>query len=206
MKVAVTRNHDRTGVLNVFGRPSPERYSEKTVGRVANGLTEGGHEVFVLETDVTLLGALPSVLPPVDPADDDHPEAMVFNPAYGIQGACRYTHLPAMLEMAGVPYTGSGPLGHTLSLDKVVTKDIIAAARVHTPAHVVVSAPGQDLSGLRYPVVVKPRQESTSYGLTLATDERQALAAAGSGLGLLRAVRAGRGVRRRQGGMHRAGR
>jgi oligopeptide transport system permease protein len=42
---------------------------------------------------------------------------LVFNMSYGIQGDCRYTHVPAMLEMAGLPYTGSSPLGHTLALD-----------------------------------------------------------------------------------------
>ena len=34
---------------------------------------------------------------------------MVFNMAYGIYGESRYTHLPAMLEMLGIPYVGSGP-------------------------------------------------------------------------------------------------
>jgi D-alanine-D-alanine ligase len=178
MKVAVVRNHDRTGVLNAFGRPTPERYSERTVGRVADALVDGGHDVSVLEADVTLPDALRRTLPPVDAQAGDHPAAMVFNLAYGIQGECRYTHLPAMLEMAGIPYTGSGPLGHTLALDKVVTKTLVAEAGIRTPAHLVVSDPGQDLSGLRYPVVVKPRQESTSYGLALAFDELEAHAAA----------------------------
>jgi D-alanine-D-alanine ligase len=178
VKVAVVRNHDRTGVVNAFGRPSPERYSERTVLRVADALALGGHEVVILEADCTLLAALHRELPAVDPTDPAHPAAMVFNLAYGIQGECRYTQLPALLEMAGVPYTGSGPLGHTLSLDKVITKALIAAGGVATPGYLVMASPEQDLAGLRYPLVVKPRQESTSYGLALAEDESQVRAAA----------------------------
>ena len=175
MKVAVVRNRDRSGVLNAFGRPSPERYAEKTVQRVADELRTGGHEVSVLEADCALPTALAMTLPTIDAADPAGPAGMVFNMAYGIQGECRYTHLPAMLEMAGVPYTGSGPLGHTLALDKVVTKTLIAHAGVRTPRSVVTSIPDDpELSVLRFPVVVKPRQESTSYGLRLAEDRGQA--------------------------------
>ena len=64
---------------------------------------------------------------------DGHPTGMVFNMAYGIQGECRYTHVPAMLEMAGVPYTGSRPLGHALALDKVITKNLLRDAGIPTP-------------------------------------------------------------------------
>ena len=162
MKLALVRNHDRSGVVATRGRPSPERYSEKAVELVRKGLVAGGHDVVVLEADRFLLDRLAA-----DPVE------LVFNMAYGIQGDCRYTHLPAMLELAGVPYTGSSPMGHTLALDKVVTKVLIAAAGVPTPGHVVATGPG-DLDGVRYPVVVKPRHESTSYGLSLAQDAAEA--------------------------------
>ena len=162
MKIALARNHDRSGVVASRGRPSPERYSEKAVDRVRAALLHGGHDVTVLEADRFLLDRLAA-----------HPVDLVFNMAYGIQGDCRYTHLPSMLEMAGVPYTGSGPMGHTLALDKVVTKALIAAVGVPTPRHVVASSP-DDVDGLRFPVVVKPRHESTSYGLSLAHDPVEA--------------------------------
>ena len=45
---------------------------------------------------------------------------MVFNVSYGLQGQARYTHVPSILEMVGIPYVASGPMGHSLSLDKVV--------------------------------------------------------------------------------------
>jgi D-alanine-D-alanine ligase len=167
MKVVVVRNHDRSGVLSTRGVPSPERYSERAVARVAAALADGGHDVVVLEADVTLLDRLRVELPA------SASDGLVFNMAYGIQGECRYTHVPAMLEMAGVPYTGSSPMGHTLALDKVVTKALISAAGVSTPAHRV-AVRAADVSGLRFPVVVKPRHESSSYGLALAADEQEA--------------------------------
>lgn len=107
------------------------------------------------------------------PCEDARPAGMVFNMAYGIQGECRYTHVPAMLEMAGVPYTGSSPLGHALALDKVVTKDLIRAAGIPTPNYKVMTRFDQQPLALRFPVIVKPRHESTSFGLRLAFDREQ---------------------------------
>ena len=47
---------------------------------------------------------------------------IVFNLSYGIQGQARYTHVPSILEMVGIPYVGSGPMAHSLALDKVVAE------------------------------------------------------------------------------------
>jgi D-alanine-D-alanine ligase len=102
---------------------------------------------------------------------------MVFNMAYGIQGECRYTHAPAMLEMAGIPYTGSSPLGHALALDKVVTKILMLRAGVPTPAFQVMRRPERKADSLAYPLVVKPIHESTSFGLSLVRDDAELAAA-----------------------------
>jgi len=107
------------------------------------------------------------------PDADGGPTGMVFNMAYGIQGQSRYTHVPAMLELAGVPYTGAAPLGHAVALDKVVTKIQMQHAGVPTPNYKVMTAGSMDDSGLRFPLVVKPRHESTSYGLRLVEDRGQ---------------------------------
>ncbi len=111
---------------------------------------------------------LPSVLAAfMPPGPDGAPTGMVFNMAYGIQGDARYTHIPALLEMAGVPYTGSSPLGHALGLDKVITKELIRAAGVDTPDFRVMTGEESVWDELRFPVIVKPRHESTSFGLRL---------------------------------------
>ena len=165
MRIAVVRNRDNQGVIGAFGRPCPEIYGKQAVQRVMDALREGGHDVRVFEGDMTMLPALKEYLPP-DP-DTNRPGGLVFNMSYGVQGDCRYTHVPAMLEMAGLPYTGSSPLGHTLALDKVVTKILMIEAGVPTPKFAVLAGPGGDVSKLEYPLIVKPRHESSSFGLKL---------------------------------------
>lgn len=169
MKVAVVHNSLSNGVINHFGQPCPEKYGKRTISLVVEALEKVGHEVALYEGDKHLLAALEEFMPP---DAQGRPSGMVFNLAYGIQGECRYTHIPAMLELAGIPYTGSTPLGHALALDKVVTKDLIQAAGVSTPAYRVLSRPSDPAPGLRFPVIVKPRHESTSFGLEFVTEPR----------------------------------
>ncbi len=162
MRIAVVRNRQNTGIIAKFGRECPEVYGKQSVQRVIDALREGGHEVGVFEGDMTMLTGLQEFL---SPGADGLPGGMVFNMSYGVQGDCRYTHVPAMLEMAGIPYTGSSPLGHTLALDKVVTKILMVEAGVPTPAFKVMGGAGEDPGALRFPLVVKPRHESSSFGL-----------------------------------------
>ncbi|MER8927724.1 ATP-grasp domain-containing protein [Mesorhizobium sp. M0859] len=164
MRVAVVWNHDHTGVINRFGQSCPEAYDRKTVESVVAALQEGGHETLLCEGDKGLLATLERFMPP-DP--QACPSGIVFNMAYGIQGECRLTHVPAMLEMAGVPYTGSSPLGHGLALDKVITKRLIRDHGVPTPNFHVMRSKTDNIGDLRFPVVVKPRHESSSFGLQL---------------------------------------
>ena len=114
-----------------------------------------------------MLSRLKKLMPP---SGNGHPGGMVFNMSYGIQGECRYAHVPVMLDLAGVPYTGSGPRGHSICLDKVVTKTLLERAGVPTPRFRSLSSPSERVHGLRYPLVVKPRYESTSNGLELVRD------------------------------------
>jgi len=165
MRVAVVWNNDPSGVINRFGQPCPERYGLRTVENVLTALRDFGHDAQLCEGDKGMLAALERFMPPDHLG---HPTGMVFNMAYGIQGDCRYTHVPAMLEMAGIPYTGSSPLGHALALDKVITKQLIRDAGVPTPNFRVMRRGDESPGDLRFPVVVKPRHESTSFGLQLA--------------------------------------
>jgi len=112
LKVAVVRNRANEGIIARLGAPCPERYGEGSVRRVAEALRAAGHAVEVFEADMTLLERLRVFL---GPGGSLGLGGIVFNMSYGIQGESRYTHLPAMLEMAGVPYTGPGPLGHAVS-------------------------------------------------------------------------------------------
>lgn len=169
MKIAVVHNTGDNQTVYPFGRTNPEKYGIKTIANVVRSLTESGHEVTEILGDINLLDSLAQFFHGSEDGNSAQPDGLVFNMAYGVQGECRYTHVPAMLETGGIPYTGSSPLGHTLALDKVITKLLIQAAGVPTPAFKVFSGGDINEVDLRYPLIVKPRYESTSYGLRLVT-------------------------------------
>ena len=171
MKVAVVRNRNMDGVVSRFGQPCPEVYGRRSVQMVIDSVRASGHEVAFFEGDKRLIANLEQFMSP-DP-QTGQPVGMVLNLSYGIQGDCRYAHVPGMLEMAGIPYTGSGPLGHALALDKVVAKVLMEGAGVPTPKYQILSRPNQRAAGLRFPLIVKPRHESTSYGLHFVRDGNQ---------------------------------
>ena len=98
---------------------------------------------------------------------------LVFNISYGIQGQARYTHVPGILEMVGVPYVGSGPLAHSLALDKVVAKMIFLQNGVPTPPFAVLNNPDFDPPDLMYPLIVKPKNEAVSMGIQIVNDIKQ---------------------------------
>jgi D-alanine-D-alanine ligase len=76
------------------------------------------------------------------------------------------------LEKAGIPYTGSGPYASGQAFDKVRTKSSFAAHGVPTPAFRIVrkdTPPGVVLNladVLGFPVVIKPRSQGSSFGVT----------------------------------------
>ncbi|UCF16882.1 MAG: ATP-grasp domain-containing protein, partial [Phycisphaerales bacterium] len=97
---------------------------------------------------------------------------LVFNVSYGIQGQARYTHVPSILEMVGIPYVGSGPLAHGLALDKVVAKMIFRQHGLPTPDFVVLNSWDDRLPGdFAYPLIVKPKNEAVSFGVTIVNSE-----------------------------------
>ena len=88
--------------------------------------------------------------------------------AEGYGSRNREAHVPVLLELAGVPLVGSDALALSVSLDKHLTKTVVAAAGVAVPAGVVVP-PGGDAAGLAvglpFPLMVKPRYEGTAKGI-----------------------------------------
>jgi len=91
---------------------------------------------------------------------------LVFNIAEGLHGASREAQVPAMLDMLGIPYTGSAPLTLGLCLDKRRSKEILAHNGIATPAFTVVSSLAEIPKQLRYPLIVKPALEGSSKGVT----------------------------------------
>ncbi|MER8377093.1 ATP-grasp domain-containing protein [Mesorhizobium sp. M1406] len=170
MRVGIVCNHDYTGVINRFGQSRPEVEDLKAVESVVAALQEGGHETLLCEGDKGLLARLERFMP-TDP--QARPSGIVLNMAYGIQGECRLTHVPAMLEMAGIPYTGSSPIGHGLALDKVITKKLIRDCGVPTPNFRTMHNGTESTGDLLFPLIVKPRHEYNSFGVQLVHNPAQ---------------------------------
>lgn len=178
MKVAVVHNINQDGVINHIGRPNKEMYFRDEIDLFLSTLREAGHVVEEFEGDKCLLQKLEVFLPPI--SKKTSPESLVFNLAYGIQGESRYSHLPAMLEMAGIPYTGSGPLTHSLALDKEMTKRILLQGGVPTPRFIVVKKNENVWEkgvahGLNYPVIIKPKDEAASFGISVVDNDEEML-------------------------------
>jgi D-alanine-D-alanine ligase len=169
VRIAVVHNRDQAGVISVFGPQNRERYNPKTVERVAAALEKGGHTVRVIDGNMRVIDELRDFMPRV--MSGERP-GMVFNMAYGIQGVSRYTHLPAMLEMLGVPYVGSNPLAHGLALDKVIAKIVFQNAGLPTARFWNFGSPDDQFDDLRFPVIVKPKMEAVSYGIQVVHNEK----------------------------------
>jgi D-alanine-D-alanine ligase len=175
MKIAVIFNRESEKVINLFGLPNREKYGEKAIKRIVDGLRKFGHQVKAFEGDKELIPNLEGFMPRV--LKGELP-GMAFNLSYGIQGQARYTHVPGILEMVGIPYVGSGPLAHSLALDKVVAKMIFRQQGLPTPDFAVLDAPGFKLPDLSYPLIVKPKNEAVSMGIEIVHDETELRAAA----------------------------
>ena len=171
MKIAVVYNRNSRNVINLFGMPNQERIGLATIKRLTEALRRGGHQVTAMEADKELISQLESFMPRV--VQGERP-GMVFNVSYGLQGQARYAHVPSILEMIGIPYVASGPLGHSLALDKVVTKMMLRQNDIPTPDFVRArQARGPLTGGPVLPMIVKPKNESVSFGLAVVHDENE---------------------------------
>ena len=132
---------------------------EETIAALEDALRLLGHTPVRLGNARILLAAVAGGPLGVD-------AAVTIAESYGSRN--REAHVPVLLELAGVPHVGSDALSLSLSLDKHLTKVVVAAAGVAVPAGVVI-APGADAAALvrdlPFPLMVKPRYEGTAKGI-----------------------------------------
>ena len=162
MKIAVIYNRDSQNVINLFGIPNREKYGKKSINRIVTSLKKYGHQVKAFEGDKDIISKLEDFMPRVLKGEIP---GLAFNLSYGIQGQARYTHVPSILEMVGIPYVGSNPLAHSLALDKVVAKMIFLQNGLPTPDFVVIKEMDFEPPKIPYPLIVKPKNEAVSMGI-----------------------------------------
>ncbi|MGD9498338.1 MAG: D-alanine--D-alanine ligase [Armatimonadota bacterium] len=103
---------------------------------------------------------------------------VVVNVLHG--GAGENGTIQGALEVAGIPYTGSGVLASALAMDKVQSKRIFAALGIPTPPHVHINCSAspeqlaaQAIEQFGLPAVTKPRAEGSSLGVSIPKTQEQ---------------------------------
>ena len=145
----------------------------ETESDVSKALKRLGHEP-------KLLSLFDTLEPLLETIEKDRPD-VVFNLSETFRtDRSHEPHLVGLLELLRVPYTGADPTALTLCKDKALAKKILSFHRIRTPQfHVSARArPARRLTGLRFPVFVKPMSSEGSEGIAqaaLCDDDRSAL-------------------------------
>jgi D-alanine-D-alanine ligase len=170
----------------LFGGDSMERdVSIASASQVVRALRGRGHEVIAYDSgrgrltaadeqrlfagkidhhppDKSAVASLPTVVSAPDLADVD----LVFLAMHG--GSGEDGTVQALLDLAGIPYTGSNKLGSALGWDKDVAKRLFLAAGVPTPDWLMAPASASAVAQrLGFPLIVKPNGQGSTVGLTL---------------------------------------
>ena len=155
----------RVAVLK--GGSSLERQvSLRSGGRVEDALERLGHEPVPIDVGADLIGRLRGVAPEV-----------AFVALHGRNG--EDGTVQELLEILGIPYTGSGVLGCIRCMDKVLAKHLLVEAGVPTPEFFAFSelafrelgaaeALPQIEERLEFPIVVKPAGQGSALGIKFA--------------------------------------
>jgi len=154
-----SRKH-QVHVVDLAGGLLDERVERELLGG-AVGATPPSVEALA-ERQRHMLSEELAELEPVPNAD------VLFLAVHG--GALEGGTLQAVLEVLGVPYTGSGPLASALAMDKDLSKRLFRAAGVPVPAWFMAPptvGPEDVSTALGWPVIVKPSKQGSSVGLTL---------------------------------------
>ena len=157
MKIAFTHN------LRLTDQEEEAEFdSVETVNAIAAALAAAGHEVEKIEVS----GPASHLVSRLEASDPD----LIFNTAEGRRGKAREAFYPALFEELGFPYTGSDAYTLTITLDKWLTKLVLASHGIDSPRGRLVTP--ADLPriadqgiGLPFPVIVKPNYEGSSKGI-----------------------------------------
>lgn len=152
----------RVGVL--YGGHSAEREVSLMSGRgVHEALCRAGVDAHLFDTGTRTLTDLVN-------AGFDR-VFIALHGRYGEDGT-----LQGMLELMKLPYTGSGPLASSLSMDKVMTKKVWLHEGLPTPDFEVLSDEenlDEAVDRLGLPLIMKPPHEGSTMGVTKVTDRSQ---------------------------------
>jgi len=158
-------------LVDLTGPESKPNYDEllqskdwETEREVYQALHKLGHQV-------RIVGLFSDIKPLLDEVGADRPD-IVFNLAEHFNNHPSYERdVAALLEMLGLPFTGSGPLGLSLSRNKGLMKKLMAFHHIKTPKFTVVplNKTPHVPAELKFPFFIKPANEDASYGISQAS-------------------------------------
>ena len=127
-----------------------------TIELIKHGILATGHEYIFIEADENFVENLKALKPD-----------LVFNRAEGLRGDSRESHVPAILEMLGIPYVGSNVLTTAIGLNKAWAKKVLLYHGISTPKFYVCKS-DQEAERIRggFPYILKPNEEGSSMGIT----------------------------------------
>lgn len=158
MKITITGNLKKED----DSKP-PDYFSEfdshETVNAITDALTANGHAVEFIDAE------RPDLFAYFKSAHTD----IVFNIAEGVNGKFRESNVPGILDYLDIPYTGSNTFSLALALNKALTKKILMADNVPTPAFQLFSSKDQTIDErLKFPLIIKPNYEGSAKGIGLS--------------------------------------
>jgi D-alanine-D-alanine ligase len=181
----------------LFGGTSEERdVSIASAAQIIPVLRSLGHEVVAVDTAAGRLSPpderklLESRVAPAPPSDQSMAtlrSGALTNPATAIDpraidvvflalhgGAGEDGRIQAMLDLAGLRYTGSNHIASAAAMDKDLSKRLFRAAGVPTADWLMAPASADEVvRTLGLPVVVKPNKQGSTVGLTVVREATQ---------------------------------
>lgn len=180
-------------VAVLFGGTSEERdVSVASAAQIIPALSAAGHEVVAVDTARGRLPAaetrrlLESGVAPQPPTEkaiaDVRANAVALNTSniairdvdvvflalHG--GAGEDGRIQAMLDLAGLSYTGSNHIASAAAMDKDLSKRLFRAAQVPTPDWLMAPVVAAEVARtLGWPTIVKPNKQGSTVGLTLVS-------------------------------------
>jgi D-alanine-D-alanine ligase len=158
MHLAILHNADHDLLEDDPGREAREDVT-RVAGALAQALAGTGFRI-----DVVPVGEEP--LQAIEKIARRRPE-LVLNLCESIGADSRgEMAVPVLLDLFGVPYTGSGALALGLALHKNKAKEMLRARGVPTPKAALVSSVADVARiDLPFPLIVKPTREDASVGI-----------------------------------------
>lgn len=147
----------------IYGGPSSEQeVSTRSAENVHKALVQKGYSAVKINLDENI-------------SENLKKEKIDF--AYIIVHGCPGEDgtIQGLLEIMKIPYTGSGVLGSAIAINKIVSKQLLIANNIMTPAFHIIRGEwdSRDFVKLGFPLIFKPHSEGSSIGIIKINSEEE---------------------------------